>query len=188
MFRCFKRDASPEKAIKQMRQVECALHDMIHKYEKLRTETGVRFKQETKKSKKIIFLKKIKTLDHYIRSCENKIAVCVHKQYALEQLEVTKMQVDAIRASTTVFRRFSKYNPIQKIEDLQDTMEEQMEELSDISGLLEQTPLQFDDDELMAELDQMGVEEQMEEETQEMTRLPLPPTNVPGTRKVAVMV
>ena len=188
MFRCFKRDASPEKAIKQMRQAERALHDMIFKYEKLRQESCAKFKEETKKTKKLFLLKKIKTLDHYINACENKIAVCVHKQYALEQLEVTKMQVDAIRESTTVFRRFSKYNPIQKIEDLQDTMEEQMEELSDITGLLEQSPLQFDDDELMAELDQMGADEQMEEEVQDIRQLPFPPTNVPGTQRVAVMV
>ena len=197
MFRCFKKDASPEKAIKQMRQAESALRDMIFKYEKLRVEACTKFKEESKKKKRLFLLKKIKTLDHYINACENKIAVCMHKQYALEQLEVTKMQVDAIRASTTVFRRFSKYNPIQKIEDLQDTMEEQMEELSDISGLLEQPVLQFDDDELMAELDQMGqtgAREQMEEEALGVERLPFPPSVLPSSasvtdaQKVAVMV
>ena len=178
MFRCFRRGTSPQKAIKQMRQVEQVLSDMIYKYENLRRETGNKFKQTTKKSKKLILLKKIKSLDHYIRACENKIAVCVHKQYALEQLEVTKMQVDAIRASTGVFHRFSKYNPIQKIEDLQDTMEEQLEALSDITGLLEQSPLQFDDEELIAEIEGMqnyaGDEQIVGESTYD--ELPKPPS------------
>lgn len=182
MFRCFKRGTSPQKAIQQMRQVEQVLSDMIYKYENLRRETVSKFKQATKKSKKLILLKKIKSLDHYIQSCENKIAVCVHKQYALEQLEVTKMQVDAIRASSGVFHRFSKYNPIQKIEDLQDTMEEQLEALSDITGLLEQSPMEFDDDQLMAELDSMqnyaGDEQIVGEAT--FDELPEPPSVVPS--------
>ena len=180
MFGCLKKDTSPEKAIKQMRQVECALQDMIYKYEKLRREARGRFQSETKKSRKIIFLKKIKTLDHYIRTCENKIAVCIHKQYALEQLEVTKMQVEAIRTSTSVFKRWSKYNPIQKIEDLQDSIEEQMQDLSDITGLLEQTPFEVDEDELLEELNQMDMEEQMQEESDHMEQvksLPHPPAN-----------
>jgi hypothetical protein len=181
MFGCLKKETSPEKAIKQMRQVECALQDMIYKYEKLRRDARTEFQSETKKSKKLIHLKKMKMLDHYIRTCENRLAVCVHKQYALEQLEVTKMQVEAIRTSTSVFKRWSKYNPIQKIEDLQDSIEEQMQDLSDITGLLEQTPFELDEDELLAELNQMDIEEQIQEENDQidhqLNNLPDPPTN-----------
>lgn len=165
-----------------MRQVEQVLSDMIYRYENLRRETGTKFKEATKKSKKLIYLKKIKSLDHYIQSCENKIAVCVHKQYALEQLEVTKMQVEAIKASTSVFNRFSKYNPIQKIEDLQDVMEDQLEELSDITGLLEQSPFQFDEEELMAELNTITAHDIHTEQIvgePSIARLPEPPSTLP---------
>ena len=73
-----------------MRQVEVVLQDMVQKYEKIRSETRSKFAQETRKSRKLMHLKKIKTLDHHIYQCENKIALCVHKQYSLEQLEITK--------------------------------------------------------------------------------------------------
>lgn len=194
MFRCFRRDRrwTVENAINQMRRVESVLHDMIAKYERLRGETREQLLRQTKKSRKLMLLKKIKTLDHYIRTCENRIAVCVNKQYALEQLEVTKMQIEAIRASTSVFRRWSKYNPIQKIEDLQDSMEDQMENLSDVTGLLEQTHVEFDEDELMTELVQLDTEEQIQDESSStlIGRMPDAPVNVPGggSGRVAVMV
>ena len=187
MFRCFKTSVSPERAIRQMREVEGVLHDMVVKYERLRRLAKTSFAQESKKSRKMIHLKKIKTLDHYIQHCENKISVCVQKQYALEQLEVTKLQVEAIRASTSVFKRWSKYNPIDKIEDLQDTMEEQFAELADITGLLEQSSLQFDEDELMAELAQMETDEQMQEELPQVPSVPIPRVDG-GSRHIAVMV
>ncbi len=103
-----------------------------------------------------------------------KIASCVHKQYALEQLEVTRMQIDAIKASTSIFKSFSKYNPIEKIEDLQEKMEESLEDLSDISDLLSTPTLVFDEEELLSELNEINdVSEQMVEE------LPEAPTHLP---------
>ena len=93
-------------------------------------------------------------------------AVCVQKQYALEQLEVTKMQVEAIRSSTSVFRTFSKYNPIQKIEDLQSQMEDMTEDLADVTQLLTGSVMDdFDEEALEAELLSMETQEEtMEEE------------------------
>lgn len=106
-----------------------------------------------------------------------KIASCVHKQYALEQLEVTRMQIDAIKASTSIFKSFSKYNPIEKIEDLQEKMQESLEDLSDVSDLLSTSTLEFDEEELLLELNEMNdICEQMVEE------LPEAPTHLPLTK------
>lgn len=162
MFRCFKKRLDVQEVIKNMRQCEVVLRDMIFKYERLERETKEKFREELTKSRKLVHLKKIKTLRYYIGQCELKIATCVHKQYALEQLEVTRMQIDAIKASTSIFKSFSKYNPIEKIEDLQERMEENLESLSDISELLSTSTLEFDEDELMSELNDLS-EEMVEE-------------------------
>ena len=181
MFRCFKKPVSVEKAIKEMRQVEAVLQDMIYKYEKIRTETRVKFKQETTKRRKLLHLKRIKTLDHHITQCEAKIIACVNKQYALEQLEVSKMQIEAIKSSTSIFKSFSKYNPLHKIEDLQETMEERLEDLADVTDLLTSGTVEFDDDELLAELNDIEGE-QIEEE------LPEVPTKKPESTETRIAV
>ena len=172
-----------EKAIREMRQVEAALQDMIYKYEKIKTETKIKFREETTKRRKLMHLRRIKTLEHHITQCEAKLVACMNKQYALEQLEITKMQIEAIKSSTSIFRSFSKYNPLHKIEDLQETMEERLEDLADITDLLTSGTVEFDEDELMAELNDMH-EEQMVEEMPEV------PTKVPSmsSRRVAVAV
>ena len=172
MFRCFKKPVSVEKAIKEMRQVEAVLQDMIYKYERIKTETKVKFKEEVTKRRKLMHLKRIKTLDHHITQCEAKLISCVNKQYALEQLEITKMQIEAIKSSTSIFKSFSKYNPLNKIEDLQETMEERLEDLADVTDLLTAGTVDFDEDELLAELNDIEGE-QIEEE------LPVAPTSVP---------
>jgi hypothetical protein len=172
MFRCFKKPISVEKAIKEMRQVEAVLQDMIYKYERIKTETKIKFKEEATKRRKLMHLKRIKTLDHHITQCEAKLIACVNKQYALEQLEITKMQIEAIKSSTSIFKSFSKYNPLHKIEDLQETMEERLEDLADITDLLTSGTVEFDEDELLAELNDIEGEQIVEE-------MPEVPTNIP---------
>lgn len=183
MFRCFKKSVSVEKAIKEMRQVEAALQDMVYKYEKIKSETKIKFREETTKRRKLMHLKRIKTLEHHITQCEAKLVACMNKQYALEQLEITKMQIEAIKSSTSIFRNFSKYNPLHKIEDLQETMEERLEDLADITDLLTSGTVEIDEDELMAELNDMEEEHMVEE-------MPEVPTKVPSmsSRRVAVAV
>lgn len=181
MLRCFKKPISVEKAIKEMRQVEAVLQDMIHKYERIRKDTRVKFKEETNKRRKLMHLKRIKTLEHHITQCEAKLIACVNKQYALEQLEVSKMQIEAIKASTSIFKSFSKYNPIDKIEDLQDSMEEKLEDLADISTLLTSGTVEFDEDELMAELNDIEGEQIVED-------MPKVPTKKPEFKEVRLAV
>ena len=181
MLRCFKKPVSVEKAIKEMRQVEAVLQDMIHKYDRIKVETRVKFKEETVKRRKLMHLRRIKTLEHHITQCEAKLIACVNKQYALEQLEITKMQIEAIKSSTSIFKSFSKYNPIHKIEDLQESMEEKLEDLADITDLHTSGTVEFDEDELLAELNDIEGEQIVEE-------LPEAPTNAPAVPRVAVAV
>ena len=181
MFRCWKREVDLKKAIKDMRQVEEVLQSMVSKYERIRRDTMQKLKQANKKSRKLLHLKKIKTLDFHINQCELKIATCVHKQYSLEQLEITRLQINAIKASTSVFRSFSKYNPIHKLEDLQDTMEELTDDLTDVTNLLSSGTVEFDDDALEQELLQM--EQEPEGAIEDMPQVP---THKPRADPVSV--
>jgi DNA-binding ferritin-like protein len=182
MLRCFKRrEINLKQAVRDMRQVEEVLQSMVSKYERIRKETMQKLKEADKKSRKLLHLKRIKTLDFHINQCELKIAACVHKQYSLEQLEITRLQINAIKASTSVFRSFSKYNPIHKIEDLQDTMEELSEDLSDVTNLLSSGTVDFDEEELESELLQM--EQEQEGALEEM---PAVPTHKPRAVRVSV--
>ena len=153
-----------------MRQVEAVLQEMVSKYERIRKETMTKLKQAPKKSRKLLHLKRIKVLDFHIAQCELKIAACVHKQYSLEQLEITRLQINAIKASTSVFRSFSKYNPLHKIEDLQDTIEELTEDLSDVTNLLSSGTVDFDDADLEQELIEM--EQEPEGAIEDLPRVP----------------
>lgn len=164
-----------------MRQVEYLLQDMVVKYERIRKETMTKLKQTDKRSRKLLHLKKIKTLDFHIQQCELKIAACVHKQYSLEQLEITRLQINAIKSSTSVFRSFSKYNPIHKIEDLTDQMEELTEDLSDVTNLLSSGTVDFNDEELEQELLQMEQEPEGAIED-----LPQVPTHKPRAVRLSV--
>lgn len=181
MHRCWRREINLKQAIKQMRQVEYLLQDMVVKYERIRKETMLKLKQADKKSRKLLHLKKVKTLDYHIAQCELKIAACVHKQYSLEQLEITRLQINAIKASTSVFRSFSKYNPLHKIEDLQDTIEELTEDLSDVTNLLSSGTVEFADDELEQEL--LEMEQEPEGAIED---LPQVPTHKPKSVRVSV--
>ena len=105
----------------------------------------------------------------------------MHKQYSLEQLEITRMQINAIKASTSVFKSFSKYNPINKIEDLQDTMEELTEDLSDVTNLLSSGTVEFDDDALEQEL--IAMEQEPEGAIEDLPRVP---THKPREIRVSV--
>ena len=170
-----------KKAIKDMRQVEAVLNDMVFKYERIRRDTMVKLKQAQKKSRKLLHFKKIKTLDYHIHQCELKIAACIQKQYSLEQLEITRLQIKAIKASTGVFRTFSKYNPIHKIEDLTDQMEELTDDLTDVTNLLSSGTVEFDDDALEQEL--LEMEQEPEGAIEDM---PSVPTHKPIPVRVSV--
>ena len=92
--------------------------------------------------------------------CQRRREVLMNKEYAVEQLNLTAMQIDALKKTVGVFQRFNKYNNVDKIEQLQDTLQELTDNLTDIDGLLESQPtLEFDEDELEKELETLNVPE-----------------------------
>tara|TARA_B100001250_G_scaffold414387_1_gene452440 strand:+ start:2459 stop:2992 length:534 start_codon:yes stop_codon:yes gene_type:complete len=142
-----------------MQHVEEMLREMISKYEKQYAECTREVRlQLGNRPRAIRLMRKRKILQSHIATCEKRLHVCMNKQCALEQLEITKMQINALKDSSTVFKRFARRNSMARIEELTDTMQELSDDLMDMGDLL-QTPLQtVDEDEVLMELNQLEEE------------------------------
>jgi len=89
-----------------------------------------------------------------METTRNKIANIVSKQYALENLNITKLQLNAIKETVKVFKIFNKSHSYEKIENLRDQLDELTEQFMEVDTILsEESPLlNFDDAELEQEL------------------------------------
>ena len=85
-----------------------------------------------------------------MESTRKKIASIVSKQYALENLNITQLQLQAIKDTVKVFKVFNKTHSYEKIDNLKDQLEELTDQFMDVENLIteESTLLQFDDSEL----------------------------------------
>jgi len=134
---------------------------MVNKYNRQYDELDADIKRSLrKKEDKALLIHKLrrkKVVLHYIESCRKKMDILMQKQYAIEQLNITKMQLDALKNSVRLFKQFTKQNSLNKIEDLQDTLEELTAQILDVnSALHEAAPLiDIDDSELEMELTEL---------------------------------
>jgi hypothetical protein len=103
-------------------------------------------------------LRKKKILLHYMNQCRKKIDAIVQKQYALEQLNITAMQIEAMKGTAKVLKTFTKTHNIDKIEQLQENMVDLQEQIMEINDTIGSDPLLFDEDELMEELNEIASE------------------------------
>ena len=111
-----------------------------------------------KEAKKNILgkLKRKKIAEYYISLCDKKINVMVGKEFALEQLNITSMQIDALKNTVSIFKTFNKNNNYKKIEELQSQYEELTDDITDINDMLQNQPyIDIDEDELENELNDL---------------------------------
>tara|TARA_A100001015_G_scaffold295246_1_gene374023 strand:+ start:485 stop:949 length:465 start_codon:yes stop_codon:yes gene_type:complete len=98
-------------------------------------------------------LKRKKIIQYYINICQKKIDVVVEKEYALEQLNITAMQIEALQDTVSLFKTFNTKNNYQKIEELQTQYEELTDDINDINTLIQNQPyIEIDESELEADL------------------------------------
>ena len=153
--------STSRKCILQLREVNELLQELQRKYEKQKIclEDEIRTGIRKKENKSILMgkLRRKKIVMHYIGVCQKKIDNLMHKEYALEQINITKMQLDAIKSTVSVFKNFNKTNDVEKLEKLYDQLQDFTDDMKDINDLIENQPLmEFDDDELLKELDELG--------------------------------
>ena len=80
------------------------------------------------------------------------MTVCTQKQCSLEQLQITKMQLDAIKNTGKIFKLFTNKHTVEKVEQLQESMCALQDDMMDISDILNQPTL-----------DDLDVEDELEE-------------------------
>lgn len=147
--------------LRQIKEVDDLLQEMLNKYQRQHDDIQKDIVQSLReKQKKDILIHKLrrkKVILYHMDVCRKKIEILMQKQYALEQLNITKMQINAIKNTVKVFKIFNKRHSLEKIEDLQDTLEELSSQFLDVeSCLAEASPLiQIDESELEEELDML---------------------------------
>jgi hypothetical protein len=138
-------------ALQQLVHVQMMSREMIAKYEHQHAECTREVRATLgDRPRALRLMRKRKILEGHIAGCEQRLHACMQKQCALEQLELTKLQIDALQQSSNLFRRFSRRHSLEKIEALTATMQELSDDLLDMNDLL-QTPLQPVDDETVLE-------------------------------------
>lgn len=113
-------------------------------------------KQKVAKKNILGKLKRKKIIEHYIGVCQKRIDVIIEKEYALEQLNITSLHIEALRSTVSVFKTFNTKNNYEKLEQLQTQYEELTDDISDINSLLENQPfIDIDEDELENDLKEL---------------------------------
>lgn len=106
--------------------------------------------------------------------------------YATQTLKDTKITVDAMRLGVKEMKREYKKVNIDDIENLQDDLEDMLEQAGEVQEALGRSygMPEVDDDELEAELDALGDEIALDEDTSyldDAVKAPNAPTKEPGT-------
>ena len=163
----------------ELRQLDISLREMVYMYEiKLdRTNTELRSKvaERAPKERLLMLLRRRSILYSYLAQSEKRMTICTQKQCALEQLQVTQMQLQAIRNTSRIFKRFTKRNTVERVEALHETMCELQDDMMDISEILEQP--------VCGEVD---VEEELAELMEEELYLPVTPVEPPQVQSPQV--
>ncbi|XP_077866658.1 charged multivesicular body protein 5-like, partial [Saccoglossus kowalevskii] len=110
--------------------------------------------------------------------------------YATQTLKDTKMTVDAMKMGVKEMKKEYKKVNLDQIEDLQDEMEDMLEQANEVQETLGRSygMPELDEDELEAELDALGDEILMDDDTSyldEAASAPSAPNAIPGADSVA---
>ena len=143
--------------ITELKQLDMSLREMVYKYdiqlEKINNELKIKVAEKAPKDRLMVLLRQRKVLRNYLTQCENRMTVCTQKQCSLEQLEITKMQLDAIKSTSKIFKRFTNRHTVEKVEQLQESMCALQDDMMDISDILNQPTLNdFDVEDELEEL------------------------------------
>lgn len=143
--------------IMELKQLDISLREMVYKYdiqlERINNELKIKIAEKAPKDRLLVLLRQRKILKNYLTQCENRMTVCTQKQCSLEQLQITKTQLNAIKSTSKIFKRFTNRHTVEKVEQLQESMCALQDDMMDISDILNQPTL--DDLDVEDELNQL---------------------------------
>ena len=162
---------------------------MMNKYDRqvASIDEAIRDGIRMKKSKTILKgeLRKKKIILAYMDKCQKQIDMVTHRKLAVEQLNITSMQIQVLKSSASAFQSAMKDSSLEKIEKLQDTMADLTDNLIDINDALDQQPnMDIDEDDLESEFQSLlNTKSYVSTQEVELTPLPLIPTDAEGSQE-----
>ena len=159
-FSWFERQSpvSVEQVIRDFKRIDMLMREMILKYD-TELETCTAAIQAAPRKKLVVLLQRRKILKKYIKECEARLTNCLHKQCALEQLELTRIQLEAIKNTSRVFHKFTTRHDLAKVEELHDNMVELQEHVMDVHNLMTEPVMDSEDYDVEEELEEPEREE-----------------------------
>lgn len=167
---CFRGRVTTEDVIGDLKRVDIFLRELMYKYEVDLDKANVEIR--TARSTRLLgLLRRRKLMHKCLEQCEHRLAVCLQKQCALEQLEITRMQIYAIKRTSRVFKIFTKKHSLKRVEELTETMVGLQEDMMDVSALLSEPVI---DDELNVddELAELMLERSEEDKLPDIADIP----------------
>jgi len=129
--------------------------------EKLTQSARAKLKKKNKKGA-MYDLKRKKLLEKELSGIENKKLTLETQTLALENAQMNESVFHAVKDGVKAIETVSKNVNVDKVEDLMDNMQELQEDQEAINDALGQPVTDFDDDELLKELEDMTDEEETE--------------------------
>ena len=162
----------------QLRIMELSENVLEKKIKKVQKEAYLKTKQKDKKGA-IRLLKRKKMLEKQLElKCNQRLSL-EQQSYALQDLSMSAETVKATKVAHTAMKDLTKdIGGIDAVEELQDDMQDLQDDANDISEILTRTTdNDFDDDDLLEELNQLQLEEDLTDDQEDFIGLP----EVPNT-------
>lgn len=153
-----------EEAVLRLKEVGNLLRQQISKYDgdlnlAIKT-TKLSIVRKESKSNQIYYLKRKKLIEHHL-SCATKRLLAIDQQIlTLEGIKMSALHLETVQFTTTTMKRYMKQQDISKVEDLMESLGEYMAEATDISNIISEDinpqDLDYDEDSLEKELEELG--------------------------------
>lgn len=142
--------------IEKLNQVESLLEEMTKKYEReeQRLTSSIKQNIRSNSTRSVLLqqLRKRKVVSFYMKRCQDRCYEITQRRYAVEQLNLTTMQVEALQSVASTMKSFNKKYTTDRIEKLNDTMIDLTDQIMDVNEILNQPLTDLDEDELLEEL------------------------------------
>ena len=153
-----------EEAVLRLKEVGNLLRQQISKYDgdlnlAIKT-TKLSIVRKESKTNQIYYLKRKKLIEHHLASATKRLLAIDQQILTLEGIKMSALHLETVRFTTTTMKKYMKQQDISKVEDLMESLGEYIADATDISNIISEDinpqGLDYDDDSLEKELEELG--------------------------------
>lgn len=153
-----------EEAVLRLKEVGNLLRQQISKYDgdlnlAIKT-TKLSIVRKESKTNQIYYLKRKKLIEHHLASATKRLLAIDQQILTLEGIKMSALHLESVRFTTTTMKKYMKQQDISKVEDLMESLGEYIADATDISNIISEDinpqGLDYDDDSLEKELEELG--------------------------------